>query len=120
MDDEDFLMRQLKSFAEGFGMMVGKKGQAKSEIVFEQKQNQNGKNYTDLENLLLHHKYETAIQYTYAQKFNLSNTEYVQLGNWLISKLESFSDMDQTQLLDLKKNIQKVADSTLNQGGHNE
>jgi len=54
MDDDDFIMRLIKSFAEGFGMMVGKKGANKTEIVYEQQQNQNGKIYTNIDNLLLH------------------------------------------------------------------
>ncbi|MDT6951420.1 hypothetical protein [Companilactobacillus alimentarius] len=108
MDDEDFLMRQIKSFAQGFGMVLGKKGQVKTEVIYDQKQNQNGKNYTDLEDLLLHHKYEAAIKYVYAQKFNLSNEEYVKLGEWLINKLEKYSDTNADQLLEFKNNLQKV------------
>lgn len=100
-------MRQVKSFAESFGMMVGKKGANKTEIVYQQQQNQNGKLYTDLDNLLLHQKYEEAIHYVYAQKFNLDRTEYYNLGQWLIAKLTAIPEVDSDLLLEFQINIDK-------------
>lgn len=100
--DEDFIMRQLKSFAEGFGVMVGKKGSPRTEIVFEQQQNQKGKIYTDLDRLLLHSKYEEAVQYVYAQKFELDKGSYYQLGQWLLEKIKPCAD---------PKLVQELADN---------
>ncbi|GEO58525.1 hypothetical protein [Companilactobacillus bobalius] len=42
MEDDDFIMRQIKSFAECFGAVLGK-GKARNEVVFEQQQNQKGR-----------------------------------------------------------------------------
>lgn len=79
MEDDDFILRQIKSFAEGFGAILGK-GKEKNEVVFEQQQNQKGKIYTNLDRLLLHRKYEEAIHYVYAQKFELDGDSYYRLG----------------------------------------
>lgn len=106
-DDNDFIMRQIKSFAEGFGYMVGKKGANKTEIVFEQQQNQKGKTYTDIDNLLLHHKYDEAINYVYAQKFDLDRDSYLKLGLWLIVKLKDNPEVSSQQLQEFIHNIEK-------------
>lgn len=107
MDDDDFIMRQIKSFAEGFGMMVGKKSANKTEIVYEQQQNQNGKIYTDIDNLLLHQKYEEAIHYVYAQKFELDKSSYYSLGQWLIKKLSMIPEVDSQMLSEFVINMKK-------------
>lgn len=107
MDDSDYIMRQIKSFAEGFGMMVGKKGASKTEIIYQQQQNQNGKLYTALDDLLLHEKYEAAIQAVYAQKFNLDREHYYALGQWLIQKLTRIPEVDPSLLGEFVHNINK-------------
>ncbi|WP_119327078.1 DUF6483 family protein [Companilactobacillus musae] len=106
-DDNDFIMRQIKSFAEGFGYMVGKKGANKTEIVFEQQQNQRGKIYTDIDNLLLHHKYEAAINYVYSKKFVLDRKAYLELGQWLITRLKGDPEVSVQQLQEFIHNINK-------------
>lgn len=106
-DDNDFIMRQIKSFANGLGMIVGKKGVNKTEIVFEQQQNQKGKLFTDIDELLIHQKYELAIHYVYNQKFNLDRTSYYQLGQWLIKKLQSIREVDPEILQEFINNMDK-------------
>jgi len=98
---------------EGFGFMVGKKGANKTEVVFEQKQNQKGKLFTDLDNLLLHQKYEAAVHYVYAQEFNLDRGSYYQLGLWLIAKLQRIPEVDAVMLAEFVHNIKKYQGSII-------
>ncbi|KRM14095.1 hypothetical protein FD31_GL002233 [Companilactobacillus nantensis DSM 16982] len=107
MDDNDFILRQVKSFAEGLGMIAGKKGSPKTEIIYQQQQNQKGKIFTDLDNLLLHRKYEAAIHYVYAQKFQLDRANYYQLGEWLTQKLRTDSEVDPALLAEFISNMEK-------------
>ncbi|KRK96657.1 DUF6483 family protein [Companilactobacillus futsaii] len=106
-EDSDFIMRQIKSFAEGFGYMVGKKDGEKTEVVFEQQQGQGDKIHRDLTELLMHEKYEQAIQYVYAQKFTLGEEQYFALGQWLLEKLSKISEIDQAMITGFKGNIEK-------------
>lgn len=107
MDDNDFIMKQIKSFSEGFGMMLGKKDSAKTEVVFEQQQNQNGKLYTDLDALISQKKYQEAIHYVYAQKFLLDPTQYYELGHWLLQKLTAIPEVDRSLLLEFDQALEK-------------
>ena len=106
MEDEDFILRQIKSFAEGFGAILGK-GKTRNEVIFEQQQNQKGKIYTDLNQLLLHRKYEEAIHYVYAQKFELDVDSYYRLGMWLYGKLKDVSGVDAGMVEEFLKQIEK-------------
>ena len=106
MEDDDFILRQIKSFAEGFGAILGK-GKEKNEVVFEQQQNQKGKIYTNLDRLLLHRKYEEAIHYVYAQKFELDGDIYYRLGIWLYGKLDGVSGVDPGLLEEFLGQIEK-------------
>jgi len=105
--DNDFIMRQIKSIADGFGFMVGKKGAARSEVVFEQQQNQKGHLYNVLDDFLIHHKYEEAIHYVYAQKFNMDQASYYQLGQWLLQKLRTADGIDSKLVQELDLNMRK-------------
>jgi len=107
MMDNDFIMRQIKSIADGFGFMIGKKGSAKAEVVFEQQQNQKGKLYTDLDYLLMHHKYEESIHYVYSQKFNLDPDSYLKLSQWLLKKLQVADGVDSRMIQEFDQNVRK-------------
>lgn len=105
--DDDYIMRQLKAISEGFGMILGKGSSPKSEVIYQQQQNQKGKIYTDIDNLLLHGKYEESIQRVYAQKFELDKDSYYQLGQWLINKLKAISEVDEEMLQEFTDNMAK-------------
>jgi len=106
-EDSDFIMRQIKSFAEGFGYMVGKKDGEKTEVIFEQQQGQGDKIHRDITELLMHQKYEQAIQYVYAQKFTLEEGQYFVLGQWLLRKLSDIPEVGQTMMEEFRNNIDK-------------
>ncbi|MQS75881.1 DUF6483 family protein [Companilactobacillus halodurans] len=111
MEDDDFLLRQIKSIAEGFGYLAGKKGHEKTEIVYQQQQNQKGLLYTKLDDLLLHKKYEAAIHLVYEQKFELDRNSYYELGLWLIEKLKrDDSTMNPLLLQEFSTNMDKYKD----------
>lgn len=107
MDDNDFIMRQLKAISEGFGMILGKGNSPKSEVVYQQQQNQKGKMYTDIDELLLHHKYDESIQYVYGRKFELDRNSYYQLGMWLVKKLKSIHGINVEMVQEFEGNMQK-------------
>ena len=106
-EDSDFIMRQIKSFAEGFSYMVGKKDGEKTEVVFEQQQGQGDKIHRDVTELLMHQKYEQAIQYVYAQKFTLEEGQYFILGQWLLGKLNDIPEVSQDIIEEFRINIEK-------------
>lgn len=105
--DDDYIMRQLKAISEGFGMILGKGSSPKSEVIYQQQQNQKGKVYTDIDQLLLHQKYEESIRYVYAQKFELDKASYYQLGQWLIGKMRNIPEVNGEMLQEFIDNMEK-------------
>jgi len=107
-EDSNFIMHQVKSTNNDFDFVVGK-DTSQSEIIIKQQQDQKGKVYADIDNMLLHGKYEEAVQNVYAQKFELDRGSYYALGQWLIRKLQSIPEVNSTLLSELVVNMKKYS-----------
>ena len=51
-NDKDFIMKQVKSFAEGLGYVLGKKRNGDIEVVFQQENQQKNKFLAEIEQYL--------------------------------------------------------------------
>jgi len=109
MDDNDFIMRQVKSFAEGLGVMLNNKDGNKSVVFFEQEQGQSETIKERLDKLVFKRKYDAAVRMVFEQKFILSKSNYVELAQWLLDKFNQLNDVDNDLKMELDKSIVKVS-----------
>ncbi|WP_125565272.1 DUF6483 family protein [Companilactobacillus insicii] len=109
MDDNDFIMHQIKSFAEGLGIVLNNKDGSKSQVVFEQQQGQSGTIETEINKLLFKGKYDLAVKLVFEQKFILERDSYLKLAQWLMVKLNSYSDVNEKLKIELKHSIDKMS-----------
>ncbi|WP_125590051.1 DUF6483 family protein [Companilactobacillus jidongensis] len=109
MDDNDFVMHQVKSFAEGFGIVINNRDGSKSQVIFEQEQGQSGTIKDELNKLLSKKKYDSAVRLVFEQKFILEHDDYLKLAYWLLSELNSHDDVDEKLKNELAHSIYKVA-----------
>jgi len=108
-DNNDFIMRQVKSFAEGLGVVINNKDGSKSQIVFEQQQGQSGTIKDEINKLLLQRKFEKAVQCVFEQKFIMESDKYVELARWLLNRFNSAPNVDEKLKLELINSINKVS-----------
>lgn len=108
MDDNDFVMRQVKSFAEGLGIVLNNRDGSKSQVVFEQEQGQSGTIEDEINKLLFKKKYDSAVRLVFEQKFILEHDDYLKLAYWLLNELNSCDDVDEELITELTHSIYKV------------
>ncbi|KRK80838.1 DUF6483 family protein [Companilactobacillus nodensis] len=109
MDDNDFVMRQVKSFAEELGIVLNNRDGSKSQVVFEQEQGRSGTIEDEINKLLFKKKYDSAVRLVFEQKFILEHDDYLKLAYWLLNELNSCDDVDEELITELTHSIYKVA-----------
>jgi hypothetical protein len=95
MEDNDYVMRQVRQFADGLSYIMGGKNKNKTEIIFEQDQANDNRIVRDIKNKIAHLEYEEALHRFYEQKWSLTELEYHKLGLWLLGEFKKNKVNDQ-------------------------
>lgn len=86
-DENDWIMRQINSFARGLGVTLSKGKAEEIEVVFPQKEAEKLPHQTEIEKLLDEKQYAKAAHRILQLQYGLSETNFVKLGTWFYSKL---------------------------------
>lgn len=87
-EQNDWIMRQVKSFAQGLGYVLGKgKAQTDNEIVFPQKEAKNLPHQVELQKLIDADNFQQAMLQLQKLRYAMAEEKYIALGNWLYSTL---------------------------------
>ncbi|MCK2073739.1 hypothetical protein ID874_05440 [Pediococcus acidilactici] len=112
-NDKDFIMKQVKSFAEGLGYVLGKKRNGDIEVVFQQENQQKNKFLAEIEQYLEKKKYREAIQSFFKLKYELEPGEYLKIGNQLLDKLKARLADEDEQVLLLERSLKNFKERWL-------
>ncbi|MCT3398098.1 DUF6483 family protein [Lentilactobacillus hilgardii] len=93
-DENDFILRQIRAFAEGLGYILshGKGGQSEAEIVFPEKQEQKLPYQNELQGLIDKKQYADAAKRLLSLQYAMTEAQFMKLGIWFYSELNKYSD----------------------------
>jgi hypothetical protein len=93
-DENDFILRQIRAFAEGLGYILshGKGGQSEAEIVFPEKQEQKLPYQNELQELIDKKQYADAAKRLLSLQYAMTEAQFMKLGIWFYSELNEYSD----------------------------
>lgn len=93
-DENDFILRQIRAFAEGLGYILshGKGGQSEAEIVFPEKQEQKLPYQNELQGLIDKKRYADAAKRLLSLQYAMTEAQFMKLGIWFYSELNEYSD----------------------------
>ncbi|BDR58802.1 DUF6483 family protein [Xylocopilactobacillus apicola] len=95
-DEKDWIVRQVKSFAQGLGYLLGHgKSNPGSEIVFPKEYSAPLPHQKDLQKLIDQRQYQQSVTEFKGLRYAMEEELYLKLGNWLYSNL---SRLDEDQL----------------------
>ncbi|MGX9799845.1 hypothetical protein ACWYVZ_07300 [Pediococcus acidilactici] len=105
-NDNDFIMKQVKSFVEGLSYVLGKKRNGDIEVVFKQENQQKNKFFAEIDHNFNKEKYFEAIQSFFKLKYELEPKHYLQIGYQLLDKLKERLADEDDRVLFLEKRLQ--------------
>lgn len=89
-DENDWIMRQVNSFAEGLGYVLSRgKGSSQSEVVFPQKQTDTLPYQKEIKSLIDDHKYSLAANKILKVQYAMSEQQFILLGKWFYGTLNA-------------------------------
>lgn len=92
-EENDVLLRQIKSFAQGLGYMLGKAGGSPgNEIVFPQTDARVLPGQERLEQFLTVKQLPEATRFFFSQRYAMAEKDFMALGAWYFERLNALSD----------------------------
>lgn len=92
-EENDVLLRQIKSFAQGLGYMIGKAGgNPGNEIVFPQTDARVLPGQERLEQFLTAKQLPEATRFFFSQRYAMAEKDFMALGAWYFERLNALSD----------------------------
>ncbi|GAF36222.1 DUF6483 family protein [Lentilactobacillus farraginis] len=93
-DESDFILRQIRAFAEGLGYILahGKGGHSQTEIIFPARQEQKLPHQTELQSLIDKKQYAGAAERLLSLQYAMTDDQFTALGIWLYASLNELSD----------------------------
>ncbi len=93
-NESDWIMKQIRSFAEGLGVVLSNAKGTQTEIIFPQKEEQVLPHQAELKNMLQNKQYVSASKRLLALQYAMPEKDFLKLGIWFYDNLNQHSDSE--------------------------